>query len=134
MVYISRKFRRYILTVLLFMVFMPYCYGTAIGQDTKVNSEGQVTFVELGSKNCIPCKMMQPVMDSIEEKYAGKVRVVFHDVWTEEGKPYGQKYNVRAIPTQVFLDKNGNEFFRHTGFLSEKSIVDLLTEHGITKE
>jgi thioredoxin 1 len=78
--------------------------------------------------------MMQPVMDSIEEKYAGKVRVVFHDVWTEEGKPYGQKYNVRAIPTQVFLDKNGNEFFRHTGFLSEKSIVDLLTEHGITKE
>jgi thioredoxin 1 len=134
MIQLLKKTGRYIPMALLFLVFMPYYSGAAIEAETKADSEAQVTFVELGSKNCIPCKMMQPVMDAIEEKYAGKVRVVFHDVWTEEGKPYGQKYNVRAIPTQVFLDKNGNEFFRHTGFLSEKSIVDLLTEHGITKE
>ena len=29
----------------------------------------KVTFVELGSVNCIPCKQMQPVMKAIEEKY-----------------------------------------------------------------
>ena len=27
----------------------------------------QVTFVELGSVNCIPCKMMQPIMKEIED-------------------------------------------------------------------
>jgi thiol-disulfide isomerase/thioredoxin len=31
----------------------------------------KVTFIELGSVNCIPCKQMQPVMKSIEEKYGG---------------------------------------------------------------
>ncbi len=94
----------------------------------------QVTFVELGSKRCIPCKMMQPVMESIEKGYAGKVKVVFYDVWTEEGKPYGQRYGIKAIPTQVFLDKDGNEFYRHTGFLAENLVVDLLEKQGVTKE
>jgi len=93
-----------------------------------------VTFIELGSKKCMPCKMMQPVMDSIEKDYAGKVKVVFHDVWTKEGKPYGEKYGIQAIPTQIFLDKDGQEFSRHTGFLAENKIVDLLEKHGVTKE
>ena len=102
-------------------------------QNTLTGSE-QVTFVELGSKKCIPCKMMQPVMESIEKGYAGKVKVVFYDVWTEEGKPYAQKYGIQTIPTQVFLDKDGNEFYRHIGFLAENLIVDLLEKQGVTKE
>jgi thioredoxin 1 len=94
----------------------------------------EVTFIELGSKNCVPCKMMQPVMDNIEKDYAGKVKVVFYDVWTAEGRPYGQKYGVQAIPTQVFLDKSGEEFFRHTGFLPEKEVIKVLESQGVTKE
>lgn len=90
-----------------------------------------VTFVELGSVNCIPCKMMQPVMKNIEEKYKGKVKVVFHDVWTKDGQKYGEEYRIRVIPTQVFLDKDGKEFFRHEGFFPEKDIVDLLKKRGV---
>ena len=73
----------------------------------------KVTFIELGSVRCIPCQQMQPVMKSIEEKYGKQVKVVFHDVWTESGAPYGQKYGIEAIPTQIFLDESGNEYFRH---------------------
>jgi len=94
----------------------------------------EVTFVELGSVNCIPCKMMQPVMAEIEKEYAGKVNVVFYDVWTAAGEPYGKKYNIRAIPTQVFLDKNGKEFFRHMGFFPKEEIVKVLQKQGVTKE
>jgi len=111
--------------------------GCAVAQDQRGDIAGgdwQVMFVELGSKRCIPCKMMQPVMASIEKDYAGKVKVVFYDVWTEEGKPYGQKYGIQAIPTQVFLDKSGNEFYRHTGFLAKNLIVDLLEKQGVTKQ
>ncbi len=36
-----------------------------------MSAQELVTFIELGSKKCIPCKMMQPVMDSIEKSYAG---------------------------------------------------------------
>ena len=41
-----------------------------------------VTFIELGSVNCIPCKMMQPVMKNVEKKYGSQVKVIFYDVWT----------------------------------------------------
>ena len=74
----------------------------AAGPDT--TSKALVTFVELGSVGCIPCRMTQPIMREIEGEYSGQVRVVFHDVWTEEGKPYIKKFGIRAIPTQVFLD------------------------------
>ena len=90
-----------------------------------------MTFVELGSVNCIPCKAMQPVMKAIESKYKGKVRVVFYDVWTDQGAPYAKRYNIRAIPTQVFLDAAGNEFFRHTGFYAEAEIDAMLRSRGI---
>ena len=95
------------------------------------DSKIKVTFIELGSLKCVPCKMMQPIMDEIEKEYAGQVKVVFYDVWTPEGRPYGQKYGVRAIPTQIFLDKDEKEFFRHMGFLSKEKIVEVLKKQGV---
>jgi len=92
----------------------------------------QITFIELGSVNCIPCKKMQPVMKAIEQKYGEKVKVLFYDVWTEEQKPYGKKYGIRLIPTQVFLDENGKEFFRHEGFYPEEEIHKIFKQRGVT--
>ncbi len=90
-----------------------------------------VTFVEIGSLNCIPCKMMQPIMKEIEETYKGQVRVVFHDVWTPEGRPFGMQYGIRVIPTQVFLDKEGKEYFRHEGFFPKEEVVRVLKMKGV---
>jgi thioredoxin 1 len=94
-------------------------------------NEAEITFVELGSVNCIPCKQMQPVMEAIEKKYAGKVNVIFYDVWTEDGKKYGEVYGIRLIPTQVFLDKQGKELFRHEGFFPEAEIDKFLQKQGL---
>ena len=91
----------------------------------------KVTFIELGSVNCIPCKMMQPVMKNIEKKYDSQVKVIFYDVWTQEQKPYAEKYGIKLIPTQVFLDENGKEFHRHEGFYPEEEIDKILESKGI---
>lgn len=93
--------------------------------------EPLVTFIELGSIRCIPCRMMQPVMKSIEEKYGDQVKIVFHDVWTPRGQPFAVQYGIRLIPTQVFLDKNGKEFFRHEGYFPEAEIDKLLQKQGL---
>lgn len=90
-----------------------------------------VTFIELGSVKCIPCKMMQPIMEEIEQEYDGQVKVVFHDVWKDEGKPYAKEYGIRSIPTQIFLDKEGNEYFRHTGFFPKEELVEVLKKQGL---
>lgn len=91
----------------------------------------KVTFIELGSVNCIPCKKMQPVMKAIEAKYGEQIKVIFYDVWKPEQKKFAEKYAIKLIPTQVFLDANGKEFFRHEGFYPEKDIDNVLQGKGI---
>ncbi len=90
-----------------------------------------VTFIELGSVNCIPCKMMQPVMKKAADKYPGQVKVVFHDVWTAQGQPFARQYKIKAIPTQVFLDKSGKEYARHVGFFDFDGVEKVLREGGV---
>jgi thioredoxin 1 len=95
------------------------------------NEKPKVTFVELGSVNCIPCKQMQPVMKAIEEKYGDQVNVIFYDVWKEDQKKYATQYGIKLIPTQVFLDANGKEFHRHEGFYPEAEIDKILQGKGL---
>ena len=102
---------------------------TTVLQKKPVNYK--VTFIELGSVRCIPCKQMQTVMKAIEKKYGSQVKVVFHDVWTEKGKPFGTKYGITAIPTQVFLDESGKEYFRHEGYFPEEELVKVLYQKGV---
>jgi thioredoxin 1 len=93
----------------------------------------KVTFVELGSVNCIPCKQMQPVMKAIEKNYAGQIKVIFYDVWKDDQKKYAKKYGIKLIPTQIFLDDGGNEFHRHEGFYPEGEIDKILQKRGLKK-
>ena len=93
--------------------------------------KAKVTFVELGSVNCIPCKQMQPVMKVIEEKYGEQIEIVFYDVWQKDQKHFAIDYKIQLIPTQVFLDSEGKEFYRHEGFFPEQEIHTLLQSRGL---
>jgi thioredoxin 1 len=92
-------------------------------------SKHKVTFIELGADRCIPCKAMQPIMKEIAEEYAGKIQVVFYDVWKDPTP--ARKYAIQLIPTQVFIDKNGTEIFRHVGFFAKEEMLSMLKEKGI---
>ena len=100
-------------------------------KEEKKTSSIKVTFIELGSVRCIPCKKMQPIIEEIKKEYKGQVKVVFYDVWTPEGRPYAYKYKIRLIPTQVFLDKDGTEYFRHIGFFPKEELVKVLKQKGV---
>jgi thioredoxin 1 len=101
-------------------------------QETKTVAPGiKVTFVELGSMTCAPCIMMAKIVDEIEKEYDGQVLVRFHDVNSLLGRPYAEKYGIRAIPTQVFLDKDGNEYFRHIGFFPKEEVIKVLKLRGV---
>jgi thioredoxin 1 len=97
----------------------------------QVQDRKTATFIELGSVNCIPCKAMQPIMKDIEKRYGDQVKVVFYDVWTDEGKPFGSFYRIRVIPTQVFLDRNGKEYFRHEGYFPIEEVLKILEKGGV---
>lgn len=136
MLYIIEKMKRITLLLLMSGIFITANAQEAIKKDLpteifKDTIKYKVTFVELGSINCIPCKKMQVVMKSIEEKYGDQVKVEFHDVWTPAGKPYAVKYNIESIPAQIFLDENGKEYYRHKGFFPEEELIEVLKIKGV---
>lgn len=92
--------------------------------------KGMATMVDLGAKECIPCKMMVPVMEKVEKKYRGKAAVVFIDVWKD--KEPAKRFGIRAIPTQIFFDKEGKEVYRHEGFMGEAEIDRVFKKIGVS--
>ncbi|MBK7381160.1 MAG: thioredoxin family protein [Ignavibacteriales bacterium] len=133
---------KYFAIITLIAVAVLYFSFTTIGNNKNSNnqnsinqaSKAKVTFVELGSVNCIPCKQMQPVMKAIEKKYGDQVKVIFYDVWKEDQKKYAKQYGIKLIPTQVFLDSNGKEFHRHEGFYPETEIDKILQGKGLKQK
>ena len=129
------KMKIIIVHILLAIILLSGCQPKKVNEPQKYIKIGKakVTFIELGSVNCIPCKAMQPVMQSLEKKYGDQLQVIFYDVWTKEQKQFAYKYKVNLIPTQVFLDKEGKEFFRHEGFFAEAEIDKILNQRGLKK-
>ena len=91
--------------------------------------KGMVTMLELGADSCIPCKMMAPIIEKLEKSYRGKAAIVFVDVW--KNKDQAKRFGVKAIPTQIFFDKEAKEVHRHTGFMSEADIIGQLKKMGV---
>ena len=92
-------------------------------------SKYMVTFIELGADRCIPCKKMQPIMKEIAAAFPDRVQVVFYDVWKDPAP--AEKYGIQLIPTQVFIDRNGREVFRHVGLFPKDEILKMFAEKGI---
>jgi len=97
----------------------------------RVPTPGMVTMVEVGANKCIPCKMMAPIIAELKQEYAGTVSIVFLDVWeSQDAVAFARQAGVQGIPTQIFYDKNGKEFTRHTGYFDKQSIIGILTKLG----
>jgi|LSQX01.1.fsa_nt_gb thioredoxin 1 len=96
-----------------------------------VDPAGRITLVELGSETCPPCKAMEPIRAKLKAEMGDRIHFVYYDVWTKEGEPHGMRYRARVIPTQVFLDAEGREAFRHEGFFSEQQIKTVFKRMGV---
>ena len=89
----------------------------------------EYTFLEFGSVGCHSCRQMEDVMETIKQEYGRRVNVVFINVSLKKNRDFVDYFGIATIPTQVLLDKNGKEFFRHSGFLSAED----LSKHFVKK-
>lgn len=80
-----------------------------------------VTMVDLGADNCLPCRMMTPIIAELKKTYQGKAAIVFVDVYRENA--LARKFHPLVTPTQVFFDQHGKEVSRHQGFMEKAEIV-----------
>jgi thioredoxin 1 len=102
---------------------------TGSGEVREVPVKGMVTMLDLGADSCIPCKMMAPILAKMEKKYDGKAAIIFIDVWKH--REQAKRFGIRAIPTQIFFNKEGKEIYRHVGFMGESAIVKQLKKMGV---
>ena len=77
--------------------------------------QGMVTLLDFGADNCIPCKMLSPIIQELKSEYQGKAAVYF--VHVGRHKALAARHGIRMIPTLVFFDAKGEETYRFEGFL-----------------
>lgn len=88
------------------------------------------TFLDLGSKVCVPCKLMAPIIDSLGKEFKGVFNVKFVEVGIGGDKALAEKHKIKAIPTQIFFAPDGKELWRHEGYISRYGILDKWRELG----
>ena len=74
---------------------------------------------------CGPCRMVAPILDKVAKAYGDKLRVV--KVNTDENVEWAQKYNVRGIPTMLFVNK-GEVVHQQVGALPEGMMMDAVNQ------
>ncbi len=82
---------------------------------------GRPVLADFGRGTCTPCKMMQPILEELQEQYKGEAEILILDVG--EYPQLTRNAGIRAIPTQIFYDTTGKEVTRHQGFMDKESII-----------
>lgn len=75
---------------------------------------------------CGPCRMLAPVLDSLEEDYEDKVKFVKLDV--DEAGDIARDYSVMSIPTLIII-KDGEEVAKQIGALGAEALEEWLDEN-----
>lgn len=82
--------------------------------------------MEFGRGICIPCRQMKPILESLARESEGQLVVQVVEI---DSKPeLTRRYRIMVIPTQVFVDANGQEVYRHLGFYPKDDLVAKLKE------
>lgn len=93
-------------------------------------TQGLPKLLDLGAHECVPCKLMAPILDELTAEYKGVFDVEFVDVWLSKNEAKAKAHGIEAIPTQIFFDAKGEELWRHVGFISKEDILGKWKELG----
>ena len=75
---------------------------------------------------CAPCRMLEPTVAAVAEKFAANARVVKVNV--DENPGISQRYGIKGIPTLI-LFKGGTEQERVVGATSKEGISRMIEKY-----
>jgi len=101
-------------------------------QVTKDNFKQEVldssvpVLVDFGAAWCMPCKMMDPVLEKVAEDFSGKVKIAKINV--DEEQELASQHNIVSIPT-LLVFKGGEIVDKKVGAVPRSVIDGLLGQH-----
>ena len=91
----------------------------------KLSNQKLPLLVDFYATWCAPCKMLSPVMESISEKFEGKLEVIKVNI--DDQPDVSESCSIMSVPTLIFF-KNGKEIRRETGFYPEDELSEIINE------
>lgn len=127
--------------ILSFLFFAVIAFGQGIKFEdgnfksllAKAKKENKLIFVDAYAVWCGPCKLMvknifplKPVGDYYNANFINaKI-----DMEKGEGIDLAKKYNVKAFPTYLFINGDGEEVHRTLGYVEEKDFIQFAKDAG----
>ncbi|WP_300348185.1 thioredoxin family protein [Clostridium sp.] len=93
--------------------------------------KGIPTIIMFKTDTCPYCVEMQKEIRGISEKYPEKFNVYYARLEEDRNMDLAYKYRVNVVPTTVFLDKNGKEFYTQQGLMRADYIENVLKSLGV---
>ncbi|MDP2586242.1 MAG: thioredoxin [Candidatus Komeilibacteria bacterium] len=91
--------------------------------ESEVLKSDQPVLVDFFAEWCGPCKMQAPIIEELEQEFAGKAKVLSLDV--DANQQTASEFQVMSIPTLIFF-KNGKAVERVMGLQRKDALVDKL--------
>lgn len=94
--------------------------------EQKISKEPMM--LEFGATSCHSCVEMGKILYKIKQKYPNS-NIYFVDVY--EDKEAAMKFKIRMIPTQKYLNKEGQTVDTHVGMIKQAELEKKLKSLGI---
>lgn len=99
----------------------------------KAKKENKLVFIDAYTTWCGPCKLMSKNVfpqKAVGDYYNANFINAKIDMEKGEGIDIAKKYNVKAFPTYLFVDGNGELVHRTLGYVEEKDFIQFAKDAG----
>lgn len=84
-----------------------------------------IVLIDFYADWCMPCVMMGPIVDDVDKKFKGKLKI--GKVNVEYEQEIAQKFGISSIPNFI-LFKNGEVLTNFVGAMSEDDLFEKLNK------
>ncbi len=89
--------------------------------DEVINGE-DVTLVDFSATWCMPCRMLKPILERVEDKFDD---VYFYNLDIDESEKIAKRYRIFSVPTLVCF-RSGKKLDSMVGLNSYDDVVNFI--------
>lgn len=93
--------------------------------------KGKAMMLEFGAETCHSCVVMGELLYEIKQNNPDSA-IYFINLYKD--KEAARKYRIRMMPSQVFLNKEGQIIAKHVGMIRKDDLEKKLKEFGIIND